>query len=1000
MARTINISKQRGFSMVEALFSALILGIALLALAGFQAVALQDSSLVKARSVAANLAQEKLDDLRSFTYLTDGDSSDNGSAASPTNLCGLGTFCFSEIAGNAGGQEQSDGDLILPSGSISGYIDNYTLSWDVACYTESTAAQLGIVNCADPDGDPATDDIPSAKLVTVTLSWTDSKNESQSVFLQGIIYAMDPSKVARAALSPVSTQKPRVSYTPIGVPDAVPVPISTGDGKFKESSKPLPDVSSKGYSLRTEFDSVSYTTAGGTTKKDSQIEFATVNCVCEFAGSGQGYPASYFYWTGGNLDIKVPDATVTKMTGTAPSINGDKQDDLCTACCRDHHDSEAPGTSSPTTALYDPERPSADYTGNNHKHYYYVNSSQPAQGLTEVAETTGNRYLEACRFARVDGIYRLLQDWHAIDLVVMPYDNVSAGISYLSNTATLTKYQTYLQNYLKYQAQIDCTAASGTGCTSINQSSPPDKTSTAVLPSRNLSGLTQPAQLLARALYADKVYGEDTPRTLDASYYTYLANKISGGTWLDILPFNEVNVTLLTSWSSSNTSVVTVSNEQIQDIEASAADYYGVYSRGSADVINSSGSSTVYAYLLPSNSGLTGGTTRCTYPAVKNVNCNVNLSGDVKDYDSSLAESGTIPYASEIGIDRHDHRQGDYVLGSDRNRLRDSITISASSGNTVSGHIRAGNAAAESAFTATSLVSLVASPSASCTVTNLVSGVADYTCTLSDGYSGTVAASTTLANGFFDVGGDTAYDTESASKGYSGSAANLPENTCSMSSGGVDANCKNFWLFGNTITIKGSCTGTACASAAIRSNDGSGAVNCTYSSGAVTCPVTLNATSKTWTGSITINGTHVSTTTSCDSSSPASATTAGFTAGPEDMQSAFTLCATGGAAVAPSAPSPAWTGSGNPESLVWSAVSGATGYYVYMCSTTNKNSLTSCTPTTTLVSAQGTTTFAPSVPASKDTYCYNVKSYNDAGASAASSTKCIYFKTPNNYTYQ
>ena len=94
------------------------------------------------------------------------------------------------------------------------------------------------------------------------------------------------------------------------------------------------------------------------------------------------------------------------------------------------------------------------------------------------------------------------------------------------------------------------------------------------------------------------------------------------------------------------------------------------------------------------------------------------------------------------------------------------------------------------------------------------------------------------------------------------------------------------------------------------------------------------------------------------------------------------------------------TSSGNPESLVWSAVSGATGYYVYMCSTTNKNSLTSCTPTTTLVSAQGTTTFAPSVPASKDTYCYNVKSYNDAGTSAASSTKCIYFKTPSNYNYQ
>lgn len=989
MARTLNIGKQRGFSMIEALFSALILGIALLALAGFQAVALQDSSLVKARSVAVNLAQEKLDDLKSFTYLTDGDFSDDGSTTSSTNLCGLGNFCFSEIDDNAGGQEETDGDLILPSGAISGYIDNYTLSWDVACYAESTAAQLGIVDCADPDGDPTTDDIPNAKLVTVTLSWTDSKGTAQSVFLQGIIYAMDPSKVARAALNPVSTQKPKQSYTPIGVPDAVPVPISTGDGKFKESSKPLPDVSSKGYSLRTEFDAVSYTTAGGSTKKDSQLEFATVNCVCEFAGSGAGYPASYFYWTGGSLDIKTPDATVTKMTGTAPSINGDQQDELCTSCCRDHHDSEAPGTSNPATALYDPERPSTDYTGNNHKHYYYVNSSQPSQGLTEVAETTGNRYLEACRFARVDGIYRLLQDWHAIDLVAMPYDNASAGISYLSNTTTLAKYQTYLLNYLKYQAQTDCTSAGGTGCTSIGVTSPPDKTDTSVLPSRNLAGLTQPAQLLARALYIDRVYGEDTPRTKDAAYYTYLANKISAGTWLDILPFNEVNVTLLTSWSSSDTSVATVSNEQIQDIEATAADYYGVYSRGSAEVVNSSGSSTIYTYLLPSTSGLTGGATRATYTGVK-------------DYDSSLVElADPIPYASEIGIDRHDHRQGDYVLGSDRNRLRDSITITAAAGDTVSGKIRAGNASAEAAFTATSVVSLLADPTATCTVTNLVSGVADYTCTLSDGYSGTVTASTTLANGFFDVGGDTTYDTESSEKGYAGSAANLPEDTCDMTGSGVGATCKNFWLFGNTITITGSCTGT-CSTATITSNDGSGAVACTYSGGTVTCPVTLDASSKTWTGSVTINGTHVSTTTSCDTSSPASASTAGFSAGPEDMQSAFTLCATTGATVAPSAPGDiAWTSSGNPESLVWSAVEGATGYYVYMCSTTNKNSLTACTPTTNLVSSQGTTTFAPTVPASKDTYCYNVKSFNAAGTSdVASETRCIYFKTPSNYNYQ
>lgn len=340
------------------------------------------------------------------------------------------------------------------------------------------------------------------------------------------------------------------------------------------------------------------------------------------------------------------------------------------------------------------------------------------------------------------------------------------------------------------------------------------------------------------------------------------------------------------------------------------------------------------------------------------------------------------------------------MLGSDRNRLRDSLTISASTGNTVSGQIRAGNAAAEAAFTSTSVVSLLASPTASCTVTNLVAGVADYTCTVSSGYSGTVTASTTLANGFFDVGGDTTYDTESTTQGYSGSAANLPENACGMTSSGVTASCRNFWLFGNTITIKGSCSGTACATATITSNDGSGAVACTYSGGTVTCPVTLNPTSKTWTGSITISGEHVSATTTCDSSSPASASTGSFTAGPKDMQSAFTLCATtGSVAVAPAAPNPAWTSSGNPESLVWAAVSGATGYKIYSCTSTNNNSLTACTPST-FVGAQSTTTYSPGAPANKETKCFYVKAYNAAGDSSASSTKCIYFKASKTYNYQ
>lgn len=983
MTRTINISRQRGFSMVEALFSALILGIALLALAGFQAVALQDGSLIKARSVAANLAQEKLDDLRSFTYLTDGDSSDDGSTASASNLCGLGNFCFSEIAGNAGGQEESDGDLILPAGSVAGYIDNYTLSWDVACYAESAAAQLGIVNCADPDGNPATDDIPSAKLVTVTLSWTDSKGTAQSVFLQGIIYAMDPSRVARAAISPVSTQGPRVSYTPIGVPDAVPVPISTGDGKFKESSKPLPDVSSKGYSLRTEFDAVSYTTAGGTTKKDSQIEFATVNCVCEFAGSGQGYPASYFYWTGGNLDIKVPEATVTKMTGTAPSISGDKQDPLCTACCRDHHDSEAPGTANPSTALYDPDRPAADYAGNNHKHYYYANAANPANGLIEVLESTGAKYLEACRFARVDGVYRLLQDWRALDMVVMP------KLDYLENESKLAAYQTYLLDYLRYQSKVDCTASGATGCSDIEQSAVPVKSD---LPSRNLTNQNTNAkpQLLARALYSDRVYSEGAPRTLDAAYYTYLANKIAAGTWLDILPFNEVNVTLLASWHSDDATSVSVRNDKILSISATASDYYGVYYRGEA-LVNSGGDgiANIWAHLLPGNSGLTGGATRATYLNMVDYDASTLLpTANPVGYDATTAPNG---YASELGTDRHDHASS--------LRKSNSIQVSRSGASPpqASGSVRVGNSSAD-----LSSVTVAQTPgSTACTVSYTAGdNSGSFGCSVS--YTGNVQIS---GSGFFFNNAPDADGNGSFDAGIDGGAY-TDINSC------PSGNCGNFWVFGPTAYVSGKCHGNQCANSTFASTiDESTYVACTLDLDGVTvkCPVTLDEVSHTWSGKIRITGNGSiyvkADATSCDATAGTGAklTAASILAGPADKQAAFNMCASDlpSQPAAPSAPTILGVNtSGSTTTVSWSNVSGETGYKVYKCTQSGN---ASCAPTDEIGGTLADlTSLGVTRPGNGETFCFNVKAYVTAGGvssyGAASQTMCVY-RSGGSYTY-
>lgn len=982
MARSIlNRHRQQGFSILEAVFSALILSVALLALAGFHAVALQDGTLVKARSVAANLAQEKLDDLRSFTYLTDGDFSDDGSAASTTNYCGQGTFCFSEVATNAGGQEDSGGDLVMPSGTISGFIDNYSRTWTVECYNESTAAQLAMVDCADPDSDPTTDDIPNAKLVTVSVDWTDSKGGAQSLALQAMIYAMDPAMAARATVSPYPSQGPSVTYTPIGVPDAVPVPISTGDGKYKESSKPLPDVSSKGISLRTEFDAVSYTTIGGETTKDSQLEFATVNCVCEFAGSGSGYPASYFYWDAGKLKIKVPDATVTKMTGTAPSIQGDQQDSLCDTCCRDHHDSELPSAENPTTALYDPDRPSTDYmsaTG-NHKHYYYVNENSPALGLEAVPESSGNRYLEACRFARVDGFYRLLQDWRALDLVVMP------KLDYLEEATPLANYQAYLVKYLKYQTQADCDDADGaTGCSSINQSSAPAKSE---LSDRNLDNMStgdQP-QLMARAIYSDRVYEEDAPRTLDATYYTALATKVAASaTWLDILPFNEVNVTLLASWHSSDATAVSVDNEKILSISATSADYYGVYYRGRAQVQSSGTDADIYAHLLPGNSGLTGGVTRDTYSSMV-------------DYDAStLADTGTaISYASELGTDKHDHASS--------GRKNDSINIARTSSTPAStGSVRVGNSSVDLATV--QVVEAGGMGTTQCTVT-YTAGDNSGSFACSHGYTGNAQISQVSGTGYFysnalDADSNGSFDASIDGGSYT------DLNSCAT------GDCGNFWVFGPTITVSGKCWGNQCANSTFAYKTTSptegtdtACVLSTADNATVSCTVTLDTTAHTWTGKIKITGNGsnyvLADADTCDSTAGTSAkyTAADILAGPADKQSAFDVCATDVVALPTTPSTPTGLGlsivSGN-ASFSWGNVTNESGYKVYYCQV-NGNS--SCSPNTLGAAVDVNVTSASlTAPGNNKTRCYNVVAFNAGGDSAASQSMCVYL-FGGTYTY-
>lgn len=826
-----HLSRQSGSGLIEVLVLILVMAVGMLSMGKIHTVLMRDAGTSNNRSIATSLAQEKIEDLRGFKWID--------AASSGGENCGNGIYCFSEIATNAGGVENADGSLVFPSGSITLSNTTFNRTW--------TSIDNALF-----------------KLMVVTVTWTD-QNGNGSVALQSAIVREDPTITALGADGGggISMPGPKVSYTPIGVPDVVPVDVDLGNGLKKETSKPLPDVSSKGYSIRTAFEAVIYKTSGQTTTKTAQEEYATVSCVCAFDSAGEAFPASYFTTSNGKLTVKYPkgtvdgsvtagEGTISKIRGTAPSIQGDSQDPLCFECCRDHHDSEGPSTATPTTALFDPARPATDYASSgNHKHYYYANAvdgsgnttnatPNPASGFTAVAETAGNKYVEACRFLRVDGFYRLMQDWRLVDTTVMPKEN------YLTDGSTaLTAYQAYIGNVVKAQVKTD-----GGTSTAL-----PSKST---LSTRNLTnqsaGLTQ---LLSRGIYVDKVYSATSPRVTDTTYYSTLISKINADqNVLDQVSFNEVNLTLLAGWRSSNTSVATVTNQEIKDIASTTSDYYGTYSRGRAQVLTGSGGNTdITADVLPSNSGLTGGSTRINY-------------SNTPDYDSSLSQTGTIAYEAVVGIDRDDHRSGV--------RKADSINISRSgSGSgttTISGVVAKGNNS--SSLTTLSVSGSIAG--ANCTVATPSGSETTYSCSVPDGYAGTFTVTTNQTNAYV-------FSTSSGSSAM----------TNSISPSCTNGTCAKVWVFGPTIDISGSCSGNRCSHNSLTITATGTGATCVKGSNPY-CTVPLDTTTKAWNGTITINATNRDIELSPTSAScPGDKNTLTLSnQGPTDKPGTFSMCAT------------------------------------------------------------------------------------------------------------
>nr|WP_158651881.1 prepilin-type N-terminal cleavage/methylation domain-containing protein [Marinobacterium profundum] len=527
-----------GFTLIEVLISLIVAMIGIVAILQLQGVFLATASNSQHRALAITVAEKKLEELRGFDSIVT-------SSSSLSSFDGIDSGTATET---------------VSAGSTS---YSYNVAWTVTPYGVSGA----VASMASAD----------FKNITVNVNW--GSGVSDNVSLSSIIGAINPKISKFVDGGGLGGSSAQVNYTPGLAPEIISIDL--GDGTKKETSKPLPVVSQKGTSNVVNFETVTY---------DSQFravteDFTTLNCECKLAGTGAGLtPAKTVYnATTKSLETDYSYTSVSKETGAVYSSGStNDQPDLCTRCCRDHHDNDSgtdssyrwywPGVGDASQAVF------FNTSTGNHRHFHSSNGTS----FTE-ATAIDDRYRETCRFKRVDGIYRLMQDWKLHDITVMPSNYLASG------AAGNALYKTYVGDYL------DQLLTSGDFSTPISVSKPTGRD----LVSGAMGSIAQGSttQLLSRSIYVDP---------LTSSAVAAIQNiRAASGAWLSLVPFYEINTAFLSNWSTADATVASVKNEGVVTIVDPINNYYGSYSRGIISAVGS-GTTSISATSLITNTGLIG----------------------------------------------------------------------------------------------------------------------------------------------------------------------------------------------------------------------------------------------------------------------------------------------------------------------------------------------------------------------------------------------------------
>lgn len=569
-----------GMTLLDVLMAIVIFVIGMLALASLQGNLTRSTADANARTMATNIAEELIEQLRTFEKLE-------------------------TEAGFDAYQDIVDDTLSFDRGGISYTVDVIVEDW---YFGED---RVSITDNPDdlPNGWDTT--ISDFKNVQLDVSWAASEfvvNADQgttntlgsgSLTVSTLIPSVPQLGAAKiAAKDDAALGTPPIDYTPGQRPDIVAINLT--NNKFKESTTPIPDVIRTDELVETWFDVITYNTTGANSIYLRREEFLVLSCECKLKSNPANGNGSGFLPTVWNGQSYTEGAWVDKAYGESAS---NQQSSYCDTCCRDHHDSPSYTDSH---EVYDPARletppiPHWSESGGldgDHKHYTRAN-----KGGLSLAGNNG-AYVEACRMVRKDGFMRVAQDFRQERLVSIPE-------GFLDTASGVNKYSNYVTEAVNDYYDNDRTAMTPPGGSPadlgynfpgdrIDASGDEDTVDTTDLP---LLGVNS-QQMRARGIYLDTI-GPELSDFLDCIVDDTAHDDcdVPAGINdpLQALPFYDIQTTWLAWWVSDPAgSPVSVTNEEVKDDNG--------HSRGLAylEVPSATGNIEVETEMHRGNIGLT-----------------------------------------------------------------------------------------------------------------------------------------------------------------------------------------------------------------------------------------------------------------------------------------------------------------------------------------------------------------------------------------------------------